>query len=110
MFVVPVTSEGSYSPRYNVRKPESGVTIYEIALPGLTKEDVEVTLDSGILSISYDHEPKNRQEYVINSASVLPFRLRFMSRGSRVTSASMANGLLSIRLEAKSDVTRVAID
>jgi HSP20 family molecular chaperone IbpA len=106
----PVTSEGSYSPRYNVIRPEVGITVYEIALPGLTKEDVKLSLEDTTLTVYSDYKPKNASEYLINSASVYPFRMRFSCQGLKVVSAKMENGLLSVRLEAQRNERSIAID
>jgi HSP20 family molecular chaperone IbpA len=103
-------SDGRYSPRYNFRTAGEGAFIYEIALPGLTKADVEVALENGILTISSSYEPPSPSELVVGCASVYPFRLQFPVRESVVSSARMENGLLSIRLETKRDRKLVTVD
>jgi len=109
--LVPVILEGEGSPRYNSRKDESGATIYEIGLPGLTKNDVSVTVENGIMTVSSEYESPNKGKYTVSSALVSPFRMRFVvGQTSRVSSAKMENGMLTIRLDTKRDVTQVAID
>lgn len=109
--VVPATLEGQYNVRYNAKKDGEEAMVYEFALPGLTKSDVSVDLEGEFLVISSGYELPHKEQYIVSSAAVSPFRMRFrVPTSARVSSAKMENGLLSIRIETKRDVTRVAID
>lgn len=50
-----------FSPRVDVREKEKS---YEISaeLPGVRKEDIQVHLDNGILSIEAEHKQEDREE------------------------------------------------
>lgn len=53
--------EGFFSPRVDIRETESG---YEISaeMPGVRKEDLNVTLEDGVLSIEAEMQQEDKEE------------------------------------------------
>lgn len=54
------------SPKINVRKTENEYKIM-ISVPGLTKEDLEISTKDGLLKISYEKEETNETNYFVSN-------------------------------------------
>ncbi len=71
----------------------------DVALAGYSKNDVDISVDNGILKISSGGstcEQENRS-YCVNGIAKRKFCLKFaISRDFEVTNASMKDGLLSV--------------
>ncbi len=97
------TDRSSNYPPYNIRKDGNFFSI-EIAVAGLTKEDIDVELANGVLSISYDG-PKTEivngaNEVVYQGIAQRAFKQQFtLSEDVIVQGAELINGLLTINLE-----------
>ncbi len=56
------------SPQSTIRKNESEYKVF-LSIPGLTKEDLKLTIKDGILKISYEKEEKDESVTFVNSFS-----------------------------------------
>jgi|TARA_R110002050_G_scaffold266391_2_gene407767 molecular chaperone IbpA len=87
-------------PPYNIRKEGDKFQI-EIALAGVTKEDLEINLEEGQLTIS--HDPEETQvdvEYLHKGIAQRKFkRVWTLSDDVVVNGAQMENGMLYVELE-----------
>jgi molecular chaperone IbpA len=87
-------------PPYNIRKEGDKFQI-EIALAGVTKEDLEINLEDGQLTIS--HDPEETQvdvEYLHKGIAQRKFkRVWTLSDDVVVNGAQMENGMLYVELE-----------
>lgn len=97
------TDRSSNYPPYNIRKDGNFFSI-EIAVAGLTKEDIDIELANGVLSISYEG-PKTEvvngdNEVVYQGIAQRAFKQQFtLSEDVIVQGAELINGLLTINLE-----------
>ena len=55
-----------YKPKTNVLKTEEGYNL-NVGIPGLTKDDLKISVKEGILNISYKKEEKNDNHYFMES-------------------------------------------
>ena len=98
------SSERSSSyPPYNIRKDGNHFAI-EIAVAGLSKEDINIELADGVLSVSYDgpgtEVVNDNNEVVYQGIAQRAFRQQFtLSNDVVVQGADLINGLLTINLE-----------
>ncbi len=84
-------------PPYNIRKLGDGKYQVELALAGFTKDDIQVELKDGILSISAKREEKDSNNLVhqgIASRSVL--RKFSLSEYMEIGDADFKDGMLKI--------------
>ena len=92
----------SYPP-YNISK-NGNLFAIEIAVAGLSKEDIQIELANGVLSISYDG-PKSElingeDKVVYQGIAQRAFKQQFtLSEDVVVQDAELINGLLTINLE-----------
>ena len=92
----------SYPP-YNIRKDGNHFAI-EIAVAGLTKNDIEIELADGVLSVGYDG-PKTevingQNEVVYQGIAQRAFKQQFtLAEDVIVQGAELVNGLLTVSLE-----------
>ena len=92
----------SYPP-YNISKDGNFFAI-EIAVAGLSKDDIEIELSDGVLSVSYDgpkSEVVNSENNVVyQGIAQRAFKQQFtLSEDVIVQGAELINGLLTINLE-----------
>ena len=92
----------SYPP-YNISKDGNFFAI-EIAVAGLSKDDIEIELSDGVLSVSYDgpkSEVVNSENNVVyQGIAQRAFKQQFtLSEDVIVQGAELVNGLLTINLE-----------
>jgi molecular chaperone IbpA len=97
------TDRSSNYPPYNIRKDGNFFSI-EIAVAGLSKEDINVELANGVLSIGYDGAKaevvNETNEVVYQGIAQRAFKQQFtLSEDVIVQGAELINGLLTINLE-----------
>ena len=97
------TDRSSNYPTYNIRKDGNFFSI-EIAVAGLSKEDIDVELANGVLSIGYDGAKaevvNETNEVVYQGIAQRAFKQQFtLSEDVIVQGAELINGLLTINLE-----------
>jgi HSP20 family protein len=54
------------TPETNITKDDFGYTV-QISVPGLTKEDLKISIKEGVLKISYQKEEGNETQHFIGS-------------------------------------------
>jgi HSP20 family molecular chaperone IbpA len=96
---IPVT-KGTSSIRYNVRVDESdNSAMYEIALPGYGKSDVEVRYSANRLTVSSEKSDlggSESQGYVVQMFGKRPFSFSWSVSEAKVSSATMSDGVLRV--------------
>jgi len=98
------TSDRSSSyPPYNIRKDGNHFAI-EVAVAGLSKEDIQIELSDGVLSVSYDGpktETANEGAGVVyQGIAQRAFKQQFtLAEDVVVQGAELVNGLLIVNLE-----------
>ncbi len=78
--------------------------IFQVALPGLSKEDFVVTLENGVLSVSYQHKKENND---INNFEYRSFsKIWNVSKETKEkdVSATYEKGILSVVIQKKDEV------
>ena len=95
--------------RYNSKiEPDSAV--YELALPGYDKSEVEVRLGSSHLEVSSKSTSTRDSSWQVIGAPKTPFTVRFyVGSGATVSSACMVNGLLTISLTRSPSADSVSV-
>ena len=92
--------KGPSSIRYNVRVDEAdNSAVYEIALPGYGKSDIEVRYSANRLTVSSDKsngDGSESQGYVIQMFGKRPFSFSWSISEAKVSSATMSDGVLRI--------------
>ena len=97
------SDRSSSYPPYNIRKDGNHFAI-EIAVAGLTKNDIEIELADGVLSVGYDG-PKTEvingeNEVVYQGIAQRAFKQQFtLAEDVIVQGAELINGLLTVSLE-----------
>ena len=97
------SDRSSSYPPYNIRKDGNHFAI-EIAVAGLTKNDIEIELAEGVLSVGYDG-PKTevingQNEVVYQGIAQRAFKQQFtLAEDVIVQGAELVNGLLTVSLE-----------
>ncbi|MDB9764015.1 Hsp20 family protein [Gammaproteobacteria bacterium] len=90
-------------PPYNIRKDGNHFAI-EVAVAGLSKEDIQIELSDSVLSVSYDG-PKTETaneccEVVYQGIAQRAFKQQFtLAENVVVQGAELVNGLLIVNLE-----------
>ena len=94
-----VTSTGF--PPYNIRKEGDLNYVIEMALAGFSKEDIEVEVAEGTLSVRSDKKDmSNAADNVYRGISFRKFNRKFtLADDIVVNDASLENGMLTINLE-----------
>jgi molecular chaperone IbpA len=94
------TRSAGYPP-YNVIKKDDGHFLIEIAVAGFSKDDIDLTLEKGILTVKGNrpHAPVDR-EYAHRGISSRGFERQFtLSDTIQVIGADIVDGLLVVALE-----------
>lgn len=88
-------------PPYNIRKVTDTEYAIEIALAGFTKDDLDIELADGTLTIkTVPNENKNDESYLHHGIAKRVFTRRFnLADDVIVKGADLFNGLLKIELE-----------
>lgn len=95
-------TKGGYAPRYNVMVDEAAnKAVYEVALPGHSKDDVEVRYSDGRLTVSSLKTEADSSGYVVQTFGKTPFMLSWAVSDSEVESASMSDGVLRVTMTGK---------
>jgi HSP20 family molecular chaperone IbpA len=95
---LPASQQGTYSPRYNVRIDDE-TALYEIALPGYEKSEIEIRHSDDRLTISSTAKRTYDTSYVVASSHVTPFSLSWSVKNAKVASAKLENGMLRIVMQ-----------
>ena len=89
----------------NIKNPEE-ITNLEIALPGFSKKDINIEIESRTLTISADVSEENETKHFKSFRKVY---LLHTNADSKNIKATMINGLLTIDFGNKSEKKSIAI-
>ena len=90
---------GGYPP-YNIRKDGDYTFLVEIALAGFSKDDIEVKVADGELTIKSIKENKDSDDALYKGIAYRKFNKVFtLADDIEVKKASLDNGMLTITLE-----------
>ena len=97
----PETARGVGYPPYNVIKRDDGHFLIEIAVAGFKKDDIDLTLEKGVLSITgKKHSGADTRDYTHRGISQRGFERSFtLSETIKVVGADIVDGLLVVILE-----------
>ena len=95
---LPTSQQGTYAPRYNVRIDDE-IALYEIALPGYEKSEIEVRHSDDRLTVSSTAKRTYDSSYVVASSKVTPFSLSWPVKNAKVANAKLENGMLRIVMQ-----------
>lgn len=97
---MPTLGTGAGYPPYNVIKTSDTLTTIEIAVAGFRPEDLDVSLQNGLLSVSGENTIDTSAQYLYRGIATRKFNRSWqLADGVEVKSASAENGLLVITLE-----------
>ncbi len=97
-----ITKNVSGYPPYNIKKVDESHYEIQMALSGFSESDVNITLESGKLTISGTHEDKVEQtsEFIYRGIATRDFVRTFaLNEQIDVIGANFVNGMLKISLE-----------
>ena len=99
--VTPESARGSGYPPYNVIKKDDGHFLIEIAVAGFKKEDIDLTLEKGVLTINGKKKAgADVREYAHRGISQRAFERSFtLADTLKVVGADIVDGMLVIILE-----------
>ena len=87
-------------PPYNIRKGGDYTFIIEMALAGFSKEDIEVEVEDGLLTVRSIKENDENDSNIYRGISYRKFNRKFtLADDIVVNNASLENGMLKIDLE-----------
>ena len=87
-------------PPYNIRKEGNLNHVIEMALAGFSKDDIEIEVAQGVLTIKSMKENENDDETIHRGISYRKFNRKFtLADDIVVNDAKLENGLLTINLE-----------
>lgn len=92
-------SSNAYPP-HNIRKVGEDQYQIELAVAGLSKEDIEIKLDKSVLTVQHNKKGKEDSEDLIHKGiSTRSFVKEFtLAEHVLVTGADLVNGILQIKL------------
>ena len=103
LFEMDTTSSTSYPPLYNIIKTDECNYIIEMAVAGFNKDQIEVELSDGELTVrskTKDQKLDESKKMIHHGISFRSFSRKFtLSEEIRVKNADLKDGMLSIRLE-----------
>ncbi len=86
-------------PPYNIEKVDDTHFNLSMAVAGFTKNDIEISIQDGILTIIGDNVNGDDRTYLYKGIAGRNFRRKFaLNDGVEVVSSSLTNGMLTIDL------------
>lgn len=87
-------------PPYNIKKIKDNTYQIEMAVAGFGKQDIEITIENGVLTIN-GNSTTNEGDYLYKGIAERSFTRKFaIADQIEVKNAELINGLLKIWLEA----------
>ena len=87
-------------PPYNVVKKGDDHYLIEIAVAGFSKEDIDLTLEKGVLTIEGKKKEEDTKDYVHKGISARAFKRSFtLADTIEVVGADVVDGMLYVGLE-----------
>lgn len=100
------TAQNAYYPPVNISEQEKSFTI-ELNVPGIKKEDIQIQIEKGLLTISYKHTDQTElttKQTIKKEFSVKSFKRTFSldeKINAEAIDASLAHGILVLTLPLK---------
>jgi molecular chaperone IbpA len=87
-------------PPYNIKKTDENTYVIEVAVAGFGKQDIELTLENGTLTIKGNIVSDDTNEYLFKGIADRAFTRSFtLADTVEVKNADLVNGMLKIWLE-----------
>jgi molecular chaperone IbpA len=87
-------------PFYNIKKTGENTYVIEMAVAGFSKQDIELTLEDGVLTIKGSVTSDDTCEYIFKGIADRAFTRKFtLADTVEVKNADLINGMLKIFLE-----------
>jgi HSP20 family protein len=102
-------AQNLYFPPVNIHENEKNFTL-ELKVPGIKKEDIQIQIEKGLLTIQYQHLDKTEikaEKQIKNEFSIKSFKRSFSldeKINCNAIDASMENGILTLVLPLKEPV------
>lgn len=101
----------SFKPSVNIKETPEAYQL-ELSAPGRTKEDIKISVDKNLLTISYEKTNEQKDEkYIMREFELHPFKRTF-TLDDKIESdnirAKYENGLLSLELPKKAEAKVIA--
>jgi molecular chaperone IbpA len=89
----------SYPP-YNIRKIAENTFVIEVAVAGFGKQDIELTLEDGVLTVKGQVSAEDPHDYLFKGIANRVFTRSFtLADTVKVQNAELLNGMLKVWLE-----------
>ena len=87
-------------PPYNICKTADNTYVIEMAVAGFGRQDIELTLEDGVLSIKGELKSDEKNEYLFKGIADRAFTRKFtLADTIEIKNADLLNGMLRIWLE-----------
>jgi len=101
-------------PPYNIKKVQDNRYVIEMAVAGLTKSDIEITVEGNKLIIKGASQDNDEQDYIFKGIANRGFQRTFtLADKVEIKDAEMVNGMLKVWLEnmyqAQESIKKIAI-
>ena len=87
-------------PPYNIKKTGDNTYVIEMAVAGFGRQDIELTLEDGVLSIKGELKTDEKNDYLFKGIADRAFTRKFtLADTIEIKNADLLNGMLRIWLE-----------
>lgn len=87
-------------PPYNIKKTSDNTYVIEMAVAGFGKQDIELTLEDGVLTIKGEMKNDDKNDYLFKGIADRAFTRKFtLADTVEIKNADMLNGMLRVWLE-----------
>lgn len=87
-------------PPYNIKKVDENKYVIEIAVAGFGKQDIELVLEEGVLTVKGNIKSDETIDYLFKGIADRPFTRQFtLADTVEIKNADLINGMLKIWLE-----------
>lgn len=87
-------------PPYNIKKTSDNTYVIEMAVAGFGKQDIEMTLEDGVLTIRGEMKNDDKNDYLFKGIADRAFTRKFtLADTVEIKNADMLNGMLRVWLE-----------
>lgn len=88
-------------PPYNIKKTEKNFYVLELAVAGFSKEDIDIELTDGSLTVSASAKTSDsKEEFLHKGIADRSFKRKFeLADNVEIRNADLVNGMLKISLE-----------
>lgn len=87
-------------PPYNIKKTADNTYVIEVAVAGFGKQDIELTLEDGVLTVKGQISADDPHDYIFKGIANRAFTRSFtLADTVKVQNAELLNGMLKVWLE-----------